>query len=110
MGADLDSDAIPHSAIITQHSFLSSPQVPDRLQRLVGRLDRLAVQLEGALGLNERDQFLHWVHIAGLEESLEELPSAPFARRVLDRVARRPGGGVDAPALELEALGVDEIP
>src|SRR5688500_8088190 len=51
---------------------LHAPQVPDRLQRLVGGLDRLAVQLERALRLDQRDELLDRVDVARLEEALED--------------------------------------
>jgi hypothetical protein len=45
---------------------LKSPQVPDRLKRLIGGLDRLTVQLEGALGFDQANQFFHRINVAGL--------------------------------------------
>src|SRR4051812_36983607 len=67
------SAARPSSPVRSLTQPLPAPQVGDRLQRLVGGLDRLAVQLKGPLGLDQRDQFLHRVDVAGFEITLERL-------------------------------------
>src|SRR5215212_932747 len=55
---------------------LEPSEVADGLQGLIGRLDRLAVELKGALGLNEGDQFLHRIDVAAFKEALEDRASA----------------------------------
>src|SRR5947208_119444 len=71
-----------HSAFCIHHSAFkssSSPQVPDCLQRLIRGLDRLAVQLERPLRLDQRDQLLDRIDVAAFEESAEDGAGAAFA-------------------------------
>src|SRR5688500_16195897 len=88
---------------------LEASQVGDGLKRLVGRLDRLAVELEGALRLDQRDELLHRINVASLEEPLQSRARAVFAGDRFDRLPRSGGFDVDVAAEELEALRVDEL-
>jgi len=51
----------------------------DGLQRLVGGLDRLAVQFEGALCLDQRDEFGHRIDIARFQRVLHQCAGALVA-------------------------------
>src|SRR4051812_10305207 len=51
--------------------ILEPPQIADGLQRLVRRLDRLAVELKTPLRLDQRHQFLHRIDVAAFQEILE---------------------------------------
>src|SRR6058998_3358318 len=90
-------------------SLLLPSQIPDGLERLVGGLDRLAVQFEGTLGLDQRDQLLDRIDVGGFEETLEDLACAVFAGLGLQGRAARFGLGVDATAELVEALRVNEL-
>ena len=94
---------------MSRDGTLEASQVPDRLQRLVGRLDRLAIQLESSLGLDEADEFLHRIDIALFQKALKRLAGAVFAGVGFDGIARRFGPRVNAAPLKREALRVDEL-
>src|SRR5690606_14051320 len=73
------------------------PEVADHLQRLVRRLDGLAVHLKRTLRLDELDQFLHRVDVRGLEKLVKDHAEAALARRALD--GRTGRGGLDEDVL-----------
>src|SRR5206468_2829000 len=87
------------SAFRIHHSAFTSspsPQIPDRLQRLIRRLDRLAVQLERALCFDQRDQFFDGVDVTAFEEAAEDGAGAAFAGFGIDRRSTGIRFGVDA--------------
>src|SRR4051812_24142822 len=96
-------------ALSPQHYFLPSPQVSNRLQRLISRLDGLAVKFEGTLCLDERDQFFHWINVAGFEEILDCFAGPIFTGITVDCVARSVRFDVDASTKQLQPLRIDEL-
>src|SRR5688500_17207365 len=97
------------SALSTQHSSSEASQVRHCLKCLVGRLDRLAVELEGALGLDQRDQLLDRVDVAAIQIPLQHLARAVLAGAALDRGAGGVGLAVEAAAEQVQSLRVDEL-
>src|SRR5581483_6528226 len=96
------------SFIISHSSFsLRASQVADRLERLIGGLDRLAIELEGALRLDQRHQFFHRIDVAGLEKSLQDLARTVLAGLAVDRRAGGVGFLIETSANEAESLWID---
>src|SRR5436190_4693479 len=56
-------------------------QLAEPLQHLIRRLDRLRVELVGALRLDHRDQLFDDVDVGGLDEALAQRAEAVLARR-----------------------------
>src|SRR5688500_16909121 len=88
---------------------LETSQVSDGLKRLIRRLDALAIQLERTLGLDQGDQFLHWIDIARFQISLKDLSRAVFSGAAADRIAGCVRRLVQASAQQLQTLWVDEV-
>src|SRR5215212_2535799 len=105
------SDLAFSSFILHPSSFptLEPSEIADRLQRLIRRLDALAVQLERALRFDERDQLLHRIDVAAFEIALENLPRSVFARPTVNGLAGRFGFLIQAAAQKRQTLRVDEI-
>src|SRR6476646_3568241 len=90
-------------------SVLRPPEIRYRLQRLIGGLDRLAVQLEGALRFDQRHKLFDRIDVAGFEEPAQDRSRAVLPRLADDRWAGRVCGRVDAAAQQLQTLRIGEL-
>ena len=70
-------------------------QIRYRLQHFVSGLDGLAVELEGSLRLDQRDEFLDGIDVGAFEKALHDGTGAVVARVGVDGRAGGVGGDVD---------------
>src|SRR5262245_49910929 len=106
-----------HWRISSTDDWLSSEaaEIADLLQRLVRSLDDLAVELKRTLGLNQINQFGHWIDIGTLEKSLADDAEVGFTGDSRNGFARCGGRNIEVftdlsqPAL-VDKLGKLDLP